>query len=70
MTHYIPAFTKVRGTAQYAVCGVMIQPSAHSTEPTCPVCQTWIEGTASEDEATAKALEAEFPEFKGRLVSQ
>ena len=49
-THYLPYFTTPQPVA---ACG---QPSAsHSTEPTCPACQAWLQS----DAPVAEALVAE-----------
>lgn len=67
-THYIPAFTTVIRGQQLAACDTVTDMRSHSVEPTCPACQAYLTRTAEEDQETALALEAEFPEYKGRLV--
>lgn len=68
VTHYLPVFTtRGPGHTQLAICGTYITVHRHSTEPTCPDCAALIVKKDAEDEETAKALEAEFPEFQGRL---
>ncbi len=66
--HYIPIFTVSRRQLQMAVCGVFTDAAHHSNEATCPECKAWLEKSAPEDEATAVALETEFPSFAGKLA--
>jgi hypothetical protein len=62
-THYIPFFavesSVFRGqpakTLQ-AVCGTYIAKTAHTNEPSCPVCQRWLEQDAADTAETAEAL--------------
>lgn len=70
MTHYIPAFTERNGHQQRTVCGTWIRSNAHSAEPTCAECRAYLQQSEDDDEATARALEAEFPEFSGKLVTR
>lgn len=69
MTHYIPAFTTRYHGQQRAVCGEYVSQARHSVEPTCQPCAAYLTSQAAEDEETALALEAEFPEWKGRLAA-
>lgn len=68
MTHYIPYFTRERRRLLETYCGEFIGKDEHSNEPTCATCQAKLEQDVVEDEATAVALEAEFPEYAGKLV--
>lgn len=71
-THYIPAFTRENGRTREAVCGTFVPLAAHAVEPSCVSCAEWLVAGPSreaEDEATAVALEREFPEYVGRLVT-
>lgn len=66
-THYIPAFApRGPGRSEQAICGEWVTLHKHSTEPTCAQCKALID----EEEQTARALEAEFPDLKGRLVTE
>lgn len=69
-THYLPVFTQQRARTQRAVCGVYVAPKEHSSEPTCPDCRAYLERQEAEDADTAAALEAEYPEFRGKLVTK
>lgn len=42
-THYAPYFTERNGHKQLTVCGEWIRPTEHSTEPTCPTCQAYLQ---------------------------
>ena len=66
-THWIPPFTKngPNGT-QLSVCGEWVRAEDFSTEPTCPACAAEL----ADEEETARALEAEFKEFAGKLVTR
>ena len=65
-THYIPAFSPRLGTTrELAICNAYVPSTTHALEPTCAACQQAIR----DEEETAKALEAEFPEFSGKLVT-
>jgi len=68
MSHYLPVFTERNGRQQKAACGTWIEAAAHSTTPSCPTCQAYLGTVEADEEATARALEAEFPEWKGRLA--
>jgi hypothetical protein len=64
-THYIPPFTRrVRGQ-ELSACGEWV--TAGTAEPTCPQCLAYLTQQANEDEETKRALEAEFPDLRGRL---
>lgn len=67
MTHYIPFFTTRRHGLQRAACGEPVDRRQHSCEPECPECAAWLAADAVETNQTAKALEAEYPEFAGKL---
>ncbi len=67
-SHYVECFTVQRRQLFRTACGQMVTMTHHSNEPDCPECKAWLEKSAPEDEATAVALEEEFPkEFGGRL---
>ncbi len=65
-THYLPAFIPApvfRGRLprrQQAVCGLPIDASEHSTEPTCQACQDWLVQEAEDTAETAEALGMEI----------
>lgn len=69
-THYIPIFTTLYHGQQRAVCGETVNQWQHSAEPSCPACLAYLLAERDEDEETAVALEREFPEFAGCLVSR
>lgn len=66
LTHYIPLGDG--GRRQRAACGLYVDARAHVVTPTCPTCRHWLETCEADDRETARALEAEFPESKGRLI--
>lgn len=73
VTHFIPADAVRNGRKRDAVCGTPVTAVQHSAEPTCPTCAGWLLDTPNrhrDDEATARALEAEFPEYAGRLTTE
>ena len=68
MTHYLPAFTTTWRGMQRAVCGAWCDRRDHTNEPTCRVCAEYLLAEAKNQDRIARALEAEFPAYKGRLV--
>jgi len=66
-THCVPPFAPngPDGT-QLSLCGAWVDPLTASTEPTCPACVAEL----VDEEETARALEAEFKEFAGKLVTR
>ncbi len=69
MRHYIPYFTAQRRQLLQALCGEFITIARHHNEPDCPTCKELLGQKEEEDSATAVALEGEFKEFEGKLVS-
>lgn len=59
-THYLKAFAPVfRGRAprrQQAACGLYIEASEHSTEPSCPTCASYLQREADHDAEIAEGL--------------
>lgn len=59
-THWILPFAPVfRGKAprrQMTACGIYIEASEHSTEPTCDVCAEYLQREADNDAETAEGL--------------
>ncbi len=70
MSHYIPAYTEINGRQQKTICGVWVTAQEHSTLPTCRECADYLTAEAEEDALTAQNLENEYPEFRGKLVSE
>ncbi len=62
-THYVGFFTKSRGRGQYleqkAVCGAWASLMEHATEPSCALCQSWLEQDAINHAQTMEAWEEE-----------
>jgi hypothetical protein len=69
-THWIPPFTHAIRGQQRAICGQMVETRQFSTEPSCAECAAYLVQTAEDDAETARHLELEFPEFRGRLVTE
>lgn len=64
MTHYFPAFVEmVRQRVAYAACGTPAHLDTYSAEPECPGCRAWLAQVNQDDEETAAALAAEFPDL-------
>lgn len=66
MQHLITEFNP-KLQFQRAVCGQLVTMNKYSERPDCPQCQAWLH---ADEEASARALELEWPEFKGRLVTE
>lgn len=69
MTHYVLAFTVQRRQLFLTACGEFVSMTKHTNEPECPACKAWLEKDAVDGAETAEALEVEFQEFKGKLVT-
>ena len=63
MTHYVPAFAPRLGDKELSLCEAWVDATQHSAGPSCQACRAII----AEEDKTARALEAEFPEFRGKL---
>ena len=57
MTHYLPYFTQYLFHQQRAACGLFIEETDHSPEPSCPQCLAWIQWDPAEHEEPRAAWE-------------